>query len=180
MTRVSDFTGRGRPRYVTTRVVTPGGGPILVGMRSTVTLEMLLLGLALASCSNDGGSTPSPPAPIDAVIFSRSDDVFLVKPDGSGLVPLANSAAAESYRGFLDGRLLIQRDTDIYSVLPDGTDLRPVVNSSEVEAYAGSLGNRVIYLLGPDIDQLKLAIVGLDGSNHTCSRRRRPGTRFRA
>ena len=146
-------------------------------MRSRSLLSLALLAV-LTSCGDGSDATPPivvqppppPPPPVDAVVFKSFRfvspvDEYLVKPDGTGLAPLAHSAQGEQFFGVVGGRVIIQRHDDIFSLRPDGTDARPVVSTPATERVVSSFDDRVIYRLGPNVDDSNLRIVGLDGSS---------------
>lgn len=98
-------------------------------------------------------------APGDVVILSRFEqaggnqfnrDIYAVNLNGSVLIPLANSASEDIFRGVTNsGRVIYRSAGRLYSINADGTDVKELVNSlgAFLQFQAITNDNQVIYTL---------------------------------
>lgn len=134
------------------------------------------LGLLLA-CGGGGGGGGStaapPPASVSTVVYNQfvgtNSDIYAVKADGTGRVPLATSADPESAVMVVGDRLIYYRETsgqqDLFSVKLDGTGTVPLANTPAIELFAGMVGSRFVYQrMRPDGVSADLYSVNLDGT----------------
>ncbi len=104
-------------------------------------------------------------------IQSGKDDLYLVKEDGTGEVPLAQTADNEMFAAVAPGgRVVYQRATggqlDLYSVNSGGTDLQSLATTTYDESFSAiTVSGRVIYRRDGESTGRDLWSVNADGTN---------------
>ena len=105
---------------------------------------LFLAMLVLAACGGGGGDGGAAPPTLQTVAFSRDVggqfDLFLVREDGSGVMPLATSVGDEFFVGATGGRVIFSRTVggtqdDLYSINADGTGLVPLATAADNESF---------------------------------------------
>jgi hypothetical protein len=106
----------------------------------------------------------------ERVIYSRRDDLYSIRSDGSAPATLAASMYEEYFAGIAGDKVVFHRQSlvpsriDIFAVAPDGTGPIALVETWANEFFEASTAYRVIYRQWND-GQWDLGSVLMDGTN---------------